>query len=157
MDDRPADKWTKLLSDIIVSPPRVPSSLLLVCKLIREECMQWVISTGGVSWRVTSLWSAGNLQAYIYILQLEDGNILLESWSLANFCFAWPLGLLATHCLSTCVSFYCRLPSSIYLRTWHCRNTAIVNFGFCYLNIYMQLFFDDMHQLQYLEGSLHLN
>ena len=70
MDDRPADKWTKLLSDIIVSPPRVPSSLLLVCKLNREECMQWVSSTD-VSWWITSFWSAGNLQAYFTTRRLS--------------------------------------------------------------------------------------
>ena len=40
MDDRPAGKRTKLLSDTFVSPASVPSySLLLVCKLNREECM----------------------------------------------------------------------------------------------------------------------
>ena len=42
MDDRPAGKRTKLLSDTFVSPASVPSySLLLVCKLNREECMHW--------------------------------------------------------------------------------------------------------------------
>ena len=70
MDDRPAGKRTKLLSDTFVSPPRVPSySLLLVCKLNRKECMPWVSSTD-VSWRVTSFWSAGLSQAYFTTTRL---------------------------------------------------------------------------------------
>ena len=65
MDDRPAGKRTKLLSDTFVSPASVPSySLLLVCKLNREECMHAWVSSTDVSWRVTSFWSAGLSEAY---------------------------------------------------------------------------------------------
>ena len=65
MDDRPADKWTKLLSDIIVSPPRVPSSLLLVCKL-KSAC-----SRSPQQMSVGELQAFGLLEIYKRILQLD--------------------------------------------------------------------------------------